>query len=98
MSDTNTNLSVALQLHISNAYSTGEVFTHDITATVPVPPDHPEPDLDSDIVDDWAGEHLLALTGEGEQYSNVEALYEVTVTGAPAGFEYLVGYETAAQG
>lgn len=94
MSDTNTNLSVALQLHISNAYATGEVFTHDITATVPVPPGHPG----SAEFFDWAGDHLMSLTGQGPEYSDVEALYEVTITGAPAGFEYLVGYEEAYQG
>lgn len=96
---------VALQLHISNAYATGEVFTHDITATVPVPPGHPgsaaqasQVNTDSDEFFDWAGDHLMSLTGEGPEYANVDALYEVTITGAPAGFEYLVGYEEAYQG
>lgn len=90
---------VTLSLHISNAYSTGEIFVHDIVATVPAPPGHPDQvDTDSDELADWAGEHLLALTGQGPEYADVDALYEVTITGAPDGFGYLVGYETAAQG
>ncbi|GAA4739179.1 hypothetical protein [Gordonia alkaliphila] len=81
---------IPLTIRTENSYATGAVFTHTIGVEVSPPPTH---DLD-----DWAQGALIPLTGEGPQYAEVHAIYEVEILTAPAEYPHLVGLTANAEG
>ncbi|WP_157436050.1 hypothetical protein [Gordonia malaquae] len=81
---------IALKIRTENSYATGAVFTHVLAVEVPPPP--------SDDLDDWAQDQLLSFTGEGPQYADVPAIYEVEILSAPAEFAHLVSLTASAEG
>jgi hypothetical protein len=65
---------VTVTLSIENNYPDASVHT-EVQTTVPAPGDH-------DVLDEWASEHLMPLTGTGEHRANDPANYELTITAA----------------
>ena len=88
------SLLIGLGITVANTYATGENFVHDYTVAVPAPPVTENPD--SPVLLDWLDE-LLDFTGQGPQYADTEALYEVEITSAPT-HPHLVGRQVASQG
>ncbi|MGB3696265.1 MAG: hypothetical protein WBA05_02420 [Gordonia sp. (in: high G+C Gram-positive bacteria)] len=81
---------ILLEIRVENVYAIGATFVHQLTVTAPAP-------ADGEDVDEWAQEHLLRFTGEGPEYANTEALYEVEVTVCESN-PVLVGAAASAQG
>ena len=86
---------IVLFVRITNVYP-GEERVHDRVVTVDAPT--PADLADTDLLDEWATEHLLPLTGEGADYSNVDAGCFVEVITAPTGYDVLDGYECSSEG
>lgn len=86
---------IVLFVRITNVYP-GEERVHDRVVTVDAPT--PADLADTDLLDEWATEQLLPHTGEGPDYSDVDAGYFVEVLGAPTGYDLLSGYECGAEG
>lgn len=76
---------VGVELAVTNSYSTGEVYEHLYNVAVPAPALEADGsfDAESDASFDWLG-GLIDFTGEGPQYSNTDAIYEVQVMTCPA--------------
>lgn len=81
---------IAVQIKVTNSYPK-TVFEHILDVVVPAP-------RDNDYTDDWAYDHLYEYTGEGPEYANVPAAYEVEVLSAPTHFEHLVGLKVDSYG
>ncbi len=80
---------VPLTIRVENAYATGAVFAHVLAVEVPPP---------SDDLDAWALDTLIPFTGEGPQYADTPAIYEVEILTAPTTHAYLVGLTVTAEG
>ena len=81
---------IPLTIRVQSTYITGDFFNRTIDVTVPPPT--PGADLD-----EWATDELLTYTGEGDQYSGVEAIYQATVVASPARPD-LIGITASEQG
>ncbi|WP_454165394.1 hypothetical protein [Gordonia iterans] len=81
---------IAVQILVTNSYPEA-AFEHILDVVVPAP-------RDNDYTDDWAYDHLYEYTGEGPEYANVPAAYEVEVLSAPTHFEHLVGLKVDSYG
>ncbi|MEJ9078407.1 hypothetical protein WKY82_08295 [Gordonia malaquae] len=73
---------IAVKIRVTNTYP-GEAFEHVYDVVAPAPRD--------EYTDDWAFDHLWEHTGEGPEYANTPAAYEVEILGAPEPFAHLVG-------
>ncbi len=82
---------VPLTIRVENVYANGDAFTHvlDISISPPTP---------TTCLTDWALDTLIEFTGEGPQYADTPAIYEVEVLSAPAAFAHLVGLTVTAEG
>ncbi|MGB6126659.1 MAG: hypothetical protein WBG47_15030 [Gordonia sp. (in: high G+C Gram-positive bacteria)] len=82
---------VPLTIRVENSYANGDAFTHvlDISISPPTP---------TTCLTDWALDELIPFTGEGPQYANTEAIYEVEILAAPDAFAHLVGLAVTAEG
>lgn len=81
---------IAVQILVTNSYPS-ESFEHTLDVTAPAPRD------DEDVYD-WCYDHLYEYTGEGPEYADVPAAYEVEVLFAPSHFEYLIGLKVDSYG
>ncbi|MFT4086191.1 MAG: hypothetical protein QM658_03400 [Gordonia sp. (in: high G+C Gram-positive bacteria)] len=81
---------ILVTIRVENTYATGQHFVHRMTVLAPVPADGAD-------TDEWALDNLLQFTGEGEQFADVEGLYEVEVVACDARPE-VVGAAASAQG
>lgn len=61
-----------ITITIEDAYSNGETFSRTETVTVE------EPASASDL-DDWAADTLFEFTGQGEEYSSLDSIHDITV-------------------
>ena len=81
---------IAVQIKVTNSYlHTSFERTYDVVAPAP---------RDDEYADDWAYDNLYEYTGEGPEYANVPAAYEVEVLSAPTYFEHLVGLKVDSYG
>lgn len=73
---------ITLDVRIENTYTEHGEFTHERAVSVEAPGSDLVVDgvLDEALLEDWATEELLPLTGEG---LDGDALYEVTVLRSP---------------
>ncbi|WP_440711950.1 hypothetical protein [Gordonia sp. FQ] len=81
---------IAVKIRVTNSYPDA-TFTHVYDVTVPAP-------RDDEYADDWCYDHLWQYTGEGSQYANVPAAYEVEILSAPIDFEHLIGLKVDSYG
>ncbi|MEJ9079316.1 hypothetical protein WKY82_12900 [Gordonia malaquae] len=81
---------IAVKIRVTNSYPDA-TFTHVYDVTVPAP-------RDDEYADDWCYDHLWQYTGEGPQYANVPAAYEVEILSAPIDFEHLIGLKVDSYG
>lgn len=84
--------------------------TGDITVTIKVTNSYPDASFerildvvvpahrDHDYATDWMYDCLWEHTGEGPEYANTPAVYEVEIISVPAYFEYLVGLKVDSYG
>ncbi|WP_138918096.1 hypothetical protein [Gordonia effusa] len=81
---------IAMQLKVTNSYPE-TAFEHLYDVAAPAPRDHED-------VYDWCYDHLYEYTGEGPEYADVPAAYEVEILSAPAPFAHLVGLRVDSYG
>ncbi|MBD0021073.1 hypothetical protein GII33_09040 [Gordonia pseudamarae] len=81
---------IAVKIRVTNSYP-DRSFEHTYDVVAPAPRD------DEDVYD-WCYDHLWQYTGEGPQYANVPAAYEVEILSAPAPFEHLIGLKVDSYG
>ncbi len=82
---------VPLTIRVENSYANGASFTHvlDIHISPPTP---------TIWLTDWALDTLIEFTGEGPQYADTPAIYEVEVLNAPTEYHRLIGLTVTAEG
>ena len=90
MAFTPTTAEIAVKIRVTNSYP-DRSFEHTYDVVAPAPRD------DEDVYD-WCYDHLWQYTGEGPQYANVPAAYEVEILSAPAPFEHLIGLKVDSYG
>ncbi|WP_341257806.1 hypothetical protein [Gordonia malaquae] len=81
----------ALTIRVTNDYADGDTFTHVLEVNVPIPAD------DADLTE-WAMSALFPYTGEGPDYSYMDAIYSVQIIKAPNDFDYILGLSVSAMG
>lgn len=81
---------IAVKIRVTNSYPDA-TFTHVYDVTMPAP-------RDDEYADDWCYDHLWQYTGEGPQYANVPAAYEVEILSAPTPFTHLIGLKVDSYG
>lgn len=68
---------ITVSLEIENAYELYEdVTTHVTDAVMPAPP----AEVDSEEYETWSDDFIMPLTGVGEDHSEGDSWYDVTVT------------------
>lgn len=89
------NPQINLVLLVTNEYpELNEAFQHKFVVSVPAP----DADSDADELGEWASEHLLAHTGEGDAYANTYGSYTVEILGGPSDRPELIGLVAFAEG
>ncbi|MGB3604373.1 MAG: hypothetical protein WBA38_12590 [Gordonia sp. (in: high G+C Gram-positive bacteria)] len=81
---------IAVQIKVTNSYP-GESFEHVYDVVAPAP-------RDNDYATDWMYDNLYEHTGEGPEYANTPAAYEVEILSAPSEFAHLVGLKVDSYG
>ena len=81
---------IAVQILVTNSYPDA-AFEHILDVTAPAPRD------DEDVYD-WCYDHLYEYTGEGPEYADVPAAYEVEILSAPSEFAHLIGLKVDSYG
>lgn len=81
---------IAVKIRVTNSYP-DRSFEHAYDVVAPAPRD------DEDVYD-WCYDHLWQYTGEGPQYANVPAAYEVEILSAPTPFTHLIGLKIDSYG
>ena len=83
---------VPLTIRVENSYASGASFTHVLDIDISPPP------TPTTCLTDWALDTLIEFTGEGPQYANTPAIYEVEVLNAPTEYHRLIGLTVTAEG
>ncbi|GAA3045078.1 hypothetical protein GCM10010528_25440 [Gordonia defluvii] len=83
---------VPLTIRVENAYANGDAFTHVLDIDISPPP------TPTTCLTDWALDELIPFTGEGPQYADNPAIYEVEILSAPVAFARLIGLTVTAEG
>ncbi|MGB3605336.1 MAG: hypothetical protein WBA38_17495 [Gordonia sp. (in: high G+C Gram-positive bacteria)] len=81
---------IAVKILVTNSYPDA-TFTHVYDVTVPAL-------RDDEYADDWCYDCLWEHTGEGPEYANTPAAYEVEILSAPEPFAHLVGLKVDSYG
>ncbi|MFM9378578.1 hypothetical protein [Gordonia sp. VNK21] len=81
---------ITVQILVTNTYPDA-TFTHILDVTVPAHRDDEERF-------DWMFDHLWEYVGEGPEYANTPAAYEVEIISAPSPFEHLIGLKVDSYG
>lgn len=81
---------ITVQIKVTNTYPDA-TFTHVYDVTAPALRD------DEDRFD-WMYDNLYEHTGEGPEYADTPAAYEVEILSAPAPFEHLIGLKVDSYG
>ncbi len=81
---------VPLTIRVENDYATATSFTHVLYVDVPAPDD-------ADLTE-WMMDELFPYTGEGPEYSHMDAIYSVQIIKAPVEHDRLLGLAVSAMG
>lgn len=82
---------VSLTIRVDNDYAFGPSFCRLLHVDVPAP------GADEDITE-WAMNTLFPYTGEGPEYSCMDAIYSVQIIKAPTEHDRLLGLSVSAMG